>query len=98
MSGSETVYISTQGSVPHTVNDFWRMVWEQRSNVILMLTAFRERDRVKSDAYWSETPSTIQFGVFAVTLVQLQHCGDVVHRKFELRNTSVSCLLPLSLS
>ncbi|ERL85499.1 hypothetical protein D910_02918 [Dendroctonus ponderosae] len=31
-------YIATQGPMQNTVDDFWRMVWEQQTKVILMLT------------------------------------------------------------
>jgi len=39
-------YIATQGPLPHTVNDFWRMVWEQRCTTIVMLTHCTENGRV----------------------------------------------------
>lgn len=41
-------YIATQGPVAGTINDFWRMVWEQDCRVIVMLTQEIESSRVRS--------------------------------------------------
>ena len=38
-----------QGPLPETLADYWRMVWEQRSSTIVMLTRLEERARVKCD-------------------------------------------------
>ena len=34
------------GPLPDTIADFWEMVWEQRSPVIVMLTKLEERGKV----------------------------------------------------
>ena len=55
-------YIATQGPLPETFADFWRMVWEQRSSTIVMLTRLEERSRIKCDQYWP-TRGTEAYGV-----------------------------------
>ena len=39
-------FVATQGPMPHTVVDFWRMVWSTNSPVIVMVTKLKERKRV----------------------------------------------------
>lgn len=47
-------YIATQGPLPHTVVDFWAMVWQQSSNVVVMLTRLVEQGALKCAAYMPE--------------------------------------------
>ncbi|KAI8643506.1 protein-tyrosine phosphatase-like protein [Parasitella parasitica] len=63
-------YISTQGPLPATFNDFWQVVWEQNSRVLVMLTKEEEMHKIKCHRYWpSELNSPTQYGDFIVTLI-----------------------------
>uniref|UniRef100_A0A5K3F4M5 protein-tyrosine-phosphatase n=1 Tax=Mesocestoides corti TaxID=53468 RepID=A0A5K3F4M5_MESCO len=48
----KNAYIATQGPLPNTVCDFWRMVWEQRTSTIVAMTRLEERERIKCEQYW----------------------------------------------
>lgn len=58
-------YIATQGPLSTTVNDFWRMVQQESSHLVVMLTTVMERGRPKCHQYWpsaDEEPFTLSAG------------------------------------
>nr|XP_033808593.1 phosphatidylinositol phosphatase PTPRQ isoform X3 [Geotrypetes seraphini] len=61
-------FIATQGPLPGTVGDFWRMVWETRTKSIVMLTQCFEKGRIRCHQYWPEDnkPVTV-FGDIVIT-------------------------------
>ncbi|XP_052805007.1 receptor-type tyrosine-protein phosphatase N2-like isoform X2 [Mya arenaria] len=79
-------YIATQGPLPHTVADFWQMVWEQGSVVIVMLTKLTENGEAKCHRYWPEEGSDL-YHIYEVHLVS-EHiwCEDYLVRSFYLKN------------
>uniref|UniRef100_A0A3B4CB05 Receptor-type tyrosine-protein phosphatase S n=1 Tax=Pygocentrus nattereri TaxID=42514 RepID=A0A3B4CB05_PYGNA len=79
----QNAYIATQGSLPETFGDFWRMVWEQRSANIVMMTKLEERSRVKCDQYWP-TRGTETYGLIQVTLLDTVELATYCVRTFAL--------------
>ncbi|KAI8886208.1 hypothetical protein K501DRAFT_321970 [Backusella circina FSU 941] len=62
-------YISTQGPLPATFNDFWQVVWEQNSRVLVMLTKEEEMNKIKCHRYWpSDLNTPTSYGKMTVTL------------------------------
>ncbi|KAL1455691.1 hypothetical protein WDU94_009768 [Cyamophila willieti] len=47
-------FICAQGPMEHTVNDFWRMIWEQHLEIVIMLTNLEEYSKIKCAKYWPE--------------------------------------------
>ncbi|XP_029158182.1 uncharacterized protein LOC114930532 isoform X2 [Nylanderia fulva] len=79
-------YIATQGPLPQTTADFWQLVWEQGSVVIVMLTRLTEEGRAMCHRYWPEEGSEL-YHIYEVHLVS-EHfwCDDYLVRSFYLKN------------
>lgn len=52
IEGADETYISTQAPLSKTYKDFWKMVWDQKSSIIVMLTDFKENGKKKASKYW----------------------------------------------
>ncbi|XP_078386842.1 FERM and PDZ domain-containing protein 2 isoform X2 [Cetorhinus maximus] len=53
-ASEECLYIACQGPLPGTTNDFWQMIWENKADVIAMMTREHERGKVKCHRYWPD--------------------------------------------
>ncbi|XP_069824163.1 tyrosine-protein phosphatase non-receptor type 5 [Dendropsophus ebraccatus] len=79
----EKVYIATQGPTVNTVGDFWKMVWQQHSPIIVMITNIEEVNE-KCTEYWPE-----KYGVYEEIEVTVNHIiqeDDYVLRLMTLKN------------
>lgn len=79
-------YIATQGPLVHTSKDFWQMVWEQSSLVVVSLCKPSEYGVMKCNQYWPSSGCEV-YEKFEVNLVS-EHllCEDYLVRSFYLRN------------
>ncbi|BFZ01359.1 hypothetical protein BsWGS_04397 [Bradybaena similaris] len=85
-SGIINRYIAAQGPLPNTCTDFWQMIWEQRSTIVVMLTTKVERGRVKCHQYWPQLFETEDFGTLQVTCVKEEDSNSFSFRDFNLNH------------
>ncbi|XP_039459970.1 receptor-type tyrosine-protein phosphatase V-like [Oreochromis aureus] len=84
--GSERDFICTQGPLPNTIADFWRMVWEQNVRIVVMVTALKHKDIVFCDKYWPLDPGTVYHGLIQVTTVTRKQGPDCFITTINLRH------------
>ncbi|XP_058159743.1 receptor-type tyrosine-protein phosphatase F isoform X9 [Dasypus novemcinctus] len=85
----QNAYIATQGPLPETMGDFWRMVWEQRTATVVMMTRLEEKSRVKCDQYWPAR-GTETYGLIQVTLLDTVELATYTVRTFALHKSGSS--------
>ncbi|KAM4628865.1 receptor-type tyrosine-protein phosphatase C isoform 2-T2 [Polymixia lowei] len=80
-------YIAAQGPKDETVGDFWRMIWEQQSSIIVMVTRCEEGNRPKCAQYWPSPVGEAEiFEEFVVKLNGEDNCPDYIIRHLSLTN------------
>ena len=62
-------FICAQGPMENTVSDFWRLIWEQHLELVLMLTNLEEYSKTKCAKYWPDEGDKV-YGDITVTHVQ----------------------------
>uniref|UniRef100_A0A673H216 protein-tyrosine-phosphatase n=1 Tax=Sinocyclocheilus rhinocerous TaxID=307959 RepID=A0A673H216_9TELE len=82
----QNAYIATQGPLPETFGDFWRMVWEQRAASVVMMTKLEEKSRIKCDQYWPSR-GTDTFGAVQVALLDTMELATFCVRTFSLHKS-----------
>ncbi|PWA21894.1 hypothetical protein CCH79_00015570, partial [Gambusia affinis] len=84
---SSREYIACQGPLPNTVDDFWRMVWEQKVKRIVMVTNCVEAGRTKCEQYWPEDRSPSTHGELIVSKTSEERESNWVLREFKVKHT-----------
>ncbi|CAB3368671.1 Hypothetical predicted protein [Cloeon dipterum] len=79
-------YIATQGPRVNTLDDFWRMVWQEKVPLIVMVTNLLEGGKNKCEKYWPDNNQQATHGRVTVGTVDKEVNADYVSRVL-----SVSC-------
>jgi hypothetical protein len=88
-------YIATQGPKIHTVDHFWRLVWQQQTTLIVMATEIVELNRIKCHQYWphgigdDESMVTQPSGI-KITMLRSREIGSNIIRTLQLESGGVT--------
>ncbi|XP_023698038.2 tyrosine-protein phosphatase non-receptor type 5-like isoform X1 [Paramormyrops kingsleyae] len=80
--GEERTYVATQGPTVNTVSDFWKMVWQEHSPIIVMITNVEEKNE-KCTEYWPE--DSVTYEGIEITITQVIQANDYRLRIFSLK-------------
>ncbi|XP_075396646.1 receptor-type tyrosine-protein phosphatase V-like [Tenrec ecaudatus] len=81
-------FIATQGPLKRTLEDFWRLVWEQQVHTIVMLTVGMENGRVLCEHYWPADSTPITLGHITIHLLVEEPEDEWTKREFQLQHAS----------
>ncbi|XP_041963127.1 tyrosine-protein phosphatase non-receptor type 6 [Alosa sapidissima] len=82
--GDQKAYIACQGCLLTTVNDFWQMVWQENSRVIVMTTREVEKGRNKCVPYWPDNGTSKEAGAYLLTSISERDATDYKIRIIEI--------------
>ncbi|XP_030382645.1 tyrosine-protein phosphatase corkscrew isoform X2 [Scaptodrosophila lebanonensis] len=76
------MYIATQGCLTNTVTDFWNMIYQENTRVIVMTTKEMERGKNKCAKYWPDEGQCKQFGPARIQCTSENSTNDYTLREF----------------
>ncbi|XP_049285713.1 tyrosine-protein phosphatase corkscrew-like isoform X2 [Anopheles funestus] len=77
-------YIATQGCLTNTIQDFWNMIWQENTRVIVMTTKEMERGKKKCEKYWPDPQQSKEWGHARVRCLSETSTADYTLREFLL--------------
>ncbi|ESO06093.1 hypothetical protein HELRODRAFT_160227 [Helobdella robusta] len=92
----KNAFIATQGPLPQTCHDFWLMVWEQNSSIIIMVANLFEDGAPKCAPYFpflnklGEPSGDLTFDDITILLTSQEKCNDYIVRQFSVQKDGES--------
>ena len=79
------------GPITKTVVDHWRMIWQENTHTIVMVTNIKEDKKTKCQQYWPDSDSK-EFGPFRISLADQQIFANYTIRLFQVE-VSRTCVM-----
>lgn len=80
-------YIASQGPLPNTVGDFWRMIMELHVDTVVMACKEEESNKPKCERYWPKDGESKTFGTVDVQLeMENKVSSDFIIRKLKAKH------------
>jgi len=82
-------WICAQGPLERTIADFWRMIYEQGTSMIIMLTNLEEYNRIKCAQYWPSHGNT-NYVVSPHCLINVGFCTEKRYSDYIVRELKMT--------
>ncbi|XP_066298000.1 uncharacterized protein [Branchiostoma lanceolatum] len=87
-------FVACQGPKQDTSRDMWRMVWQERTACIVMVTNLVENGRAKCERYWPEENNEYEnnvqtYGDITVTAEKVSTMADYALRMLQIQKAGV---------
>ncbi|WAQ98497.1 PTPRE-like protein, partial [Mya arenaria] len=76
-------FIASQGPMKNMIDEFWQMVWQQKSDKIVMLTNLIEMASIKCIQYWPEKGESCSYGGIDISYINTKEFNDYNIRTWE---------------
>ncbi|CAG9558167.1 unnamed protein product [Danaus chrysippus] len=85
----EKIYIASQGCLSNTVDDFWRMLWQEDVRVIAMITNEYEKGKKKCERYWPASGQEERYDDLIVKSISETCYEDYTLREFDVSDKNI---------
>ncbi|XP_072180078.1 receptor-type tyrosine-protein phosphatase mu-like [Diadema setosum] len=91
----EKVIIASQAPNEASLTDFWRMIWQENVETVVMVTTLTQNGKDQCTQYWPEESRSINIGNFSIFLSEEHTFSDHVIRELDVKMSTFTTLFNL---